>query len=108
LRLAEKKSGGPCEAARSNSIGSDRANSSISDATSSPRYVVTFAPAPGVDPIRNLRLLLKRAKRAFGLIAVDAFEDHSSPLPLSNKAADEFRELRNEVVAARARTWRRP
>jgi hypothetical protein len=38
------------------------------------RFVVTFRPAPGTDGIRALRLLLKSAKRQFGLIAVDARE----------------------------------
>jgi hypothetical protein len=39
---------------------------------------------------------------AFGLVAVDAFEDRSSSLEISNRAADEFRKLRDEVVAERA------
>jgi hypothetical protein len=67
-----------------------------------PRYVITFAPGPGVDAIRSLRLLLKTAGRRFGLIAVDAYEDRSSALPISNEVADAFRELRDEVVAERA------
>ena len=68
--------------------------------------MITFTPGPGVDAIRNLRLLLKAAKRRFGLIATDAYEDRSAPLQLSNRAADEFRELRDEVVAERAHAWR--
>jgi hypothetical protein len=36
------------------------------------RFVVTFRPAPRSDGIRNLRRLLKAAKRQFGLIATDA------------------------------------
>ena len=68
-----------------------------------PRFTVTFSPGPGVDPIRALRLLLKAAKRRFGLVAVDAREDLSSPLEISNRAADHFKELRDEVVAERAR-----
>jgi hypothetical protein len=106
--LVEKKLGGPCEAAPS-SIGPDCSSSisGIAKSTPSPRYVVTFAAAPGIDPIRSLRLLLKRAKRAFGLVAVDAYEDRTSPLEISSKAADEFRELADEIVAERAQAWRR-
>jgi hypothetical protein len=63
-----------------------------------PRFVITFTSAPGVDGIRSLRLLLKAARRRFGLIAIDAYEDRSSPLEIS----DEFRELRDEIVAERA------
>ena len=72
-----------------------------------PRFTITFSPAGGVDPIRALRLLLKIAKRRFGLVAVDAFEDRSSPLEISNHAAAAFKELRDEVVAERAQAWRR-
>jgi len=67
-----------------------------------PRFVITFTSAPGVDGIRSLRLLLKAARRRFGLIAIDAYEDRSSPLEISNLVADEFRELRDEIVAERA------
>jgi len=66
-----------------------------------PRFVITFTPQPGVDAIRSLRLLLKAAKRRFGLRAIDAYEDRSSPLPISNPVADDFRELRDELVAER-------
>ena len=31
------------------------------------RFVVTFTPAPGVNGVRSLRLMLKSAKRRFGL-----------------------------------------
>ena len=48
-----------------------------------PRFVITFTSAPGVDGIRSLRLLLKAARRRFGLIAIDAYEDRSSPLEIS-------------------------
>jgi hypothetical protein len=72
--------------------------------TARPRFTVTFSPGPGVDPVRAMRLLLKAAKRRFGLTAVDAFEDRSSPLEISNQAADDFRQLRDEVIAERART----
>ena len=66
-----------------------------------PRFVITFTPQPGIDAIRSLRLLLKAAKRRFGLRAIDAYEDRSSPLQISNPVADEFQELRDEVVAER-------
>jgi hypothetical protein len=65
------------------------------------RFVITFSPAPHINAIRSLRWLLKIAKRRFGLIAVDAYEDCSSPLEISNRAADEFKALRNEIIAER-------
>jgi len=74
--------------------------------TGHPRFVITFTPGPGVDAIRSLRLLLKAAKRRFGLIATDAYEDRCSPLQISNQVADECRELRDEVIAERARPSR--
>jgi len=67
-----------------------------------PRFVITFMPARGVDAIRALRLLLKSAKRRFGLIAIDAYEDKSSLLEISNQAVADFKTLRDEIVAARA------
>jgi hypothetical protein len=66
------------------------------------RFVIMFSPAPHINAIRSLRWLLKIAKRRFGLIAVDAYEDCSSPLEISNRAADEFKALRNEIIAERA------
>jgi hypothetical protein len=36
------------------------------------RFVVTFKSAPGVNGIRALLWLLKRAYRQYGLLAVDA------------------------------------
>jgi hypothetical protein len=73
-----------------------------------PRFVITFTPGPGVDPIRSLRLLLKAAKRRFGLVATDAYEDRSAPLQINNQVADQFRELRDDVIAERSQAWRRP
>jgi hypothetical protein len=70
--------------------------------TTHPRFVITFSPGPGVDSIRSLRLLLKAARRRFGLVAVDAYEDLSAPQEISNRAADEFQELRDEIVEERA------
>ena len=66
--------------------------------TTYPRFVITFSPAPHINAIRSLRWLLKIAKRRFGLIAVDAYEDCFSPLEISNLAADEFKALRNEII----------
>jgi hypothetical protein len=63
------------------------------------QYVVTFQPDRGVDGIRALRHVLKLAGRRFGLRAVDAYEH---PFEISNKTADEFKELRDEIVARRA------
>ena len=74
--------------------------------TTRPRFLVTFSPNRGADGIRGLRLLLKTAKRRFGLTAVDVYEDKSSALEISNQAADDFRQLRDEVIAERAR-WER-
>jgi hypothetical protein len=71
--------------------------------TARPRFTVTFSPGPGVDAIRSLRLLLKAAKRRFGLTAADAYEDRSSPLEISNADADAFKALRDEVIAERVR-----
>jgi hypothetical protein len=108
--MAERKSGDICDAARSRN--EPKRSNSISEIAPStagrPHFVIIFTPAPGADAIRSLRLLLKRAKRAFGLIAVAAYEDRSSPLQISNKVADEFRELADEVIAESAQAWRRP
>ena len=66
------------------------------------RYMITFEPARGVDGVRALRWVLKMAGRRFGLVAVDAYEDVSAPQEISNRAADEFQELRDEIVEERA------
>jgi hypothetical protein len=42
------------------------------------------------------------AGRRFGLVAVDAYEDVLAPREISNRAADEFQELRDEIVEERA------
>jgi hypothetical protein len=103
--MSEKDSGDACDAARSQNFRSDSSDITTPSArsTARPRFVITFTPGPGVDAIRSLRLLLKAAKRRFGLVATDAYEDRSAPLQISNQVADEFRELRDEVVAERAR-----
>lgn len=69
-----------------------------------PRFLLTFESAPGAHGVRALRRLLKIASRSLGLRCLDAYEDRSSPLEISNQAADEFRELRDEVIGARARS----
>jgi hypothetical protein len=69
------------------------------------RFVVTFMPVPGVNGVRALRWLLKRAKRQYGLVAVDAREEASTP-DVSNQIAETFDQLRRNVVARRAaRLW---
>src|SRR5262249_44909733 len=108
-RVSEENSGDACDAARSQNFGSRSDNAHPTAAsTGRPRFVITFTPGPGVDAIRSIRLLLKAAKRRFGLVATDAYEDRSAPLQISNQAADEFRERRDEVVAERAQAWRKP
>jgi hypothetical protein len=57
------------------------------------RFVVTFTPAPGVDAVRSLRLMLKSAKRRFGLIAIDAREKEDAP----TNVAEAFEQLRRDV-----------
>jgi len=66
------------------------------------RYIITFEPARGVDGVRALRWVLKMAGRRFGLVAVYAYEDVLAPQEISNRAADEFQELRDEIVEERA------
>jgi|AmaraimetFIIA100_FD_contig_61_5176625_length_1167_multi_3_in_0_out_0_2 hypothetical protein len=39
------------------------------------RFVITLVPMRGVDGVRALRWLLKRARRQFGLVAVDVREE---------------------------------
>jgi len=102
---AEKKSAASPGGRFQKSTATTEQRTSISHPTPrqdrGPRFVITFTPAAGVDGIRSLRLLLKAAKRRFGLRAIDAYEDRSSPLQISNPVADEFQELRDEVVAER-------
>jgi hypothetical protein len=72
--------------------------------TSCPRFTVTFTALPGVDGIRALRWLLKRARRQYGLVAVDAREEPAR-VDISNRVADAFAGLRHDVAA---RTRGRP
>jgi len=57
------------------------------------RFVVTFTPAPGVDGVRSLRLLLKSARRRFGLVVIDAREKEDA----STNVAKAFEQLRRDV-----------
>jgi hypothetical protein len=59
------------------------------------RFVVTFTSAPGVDGVRGLKQLLKTARRRFGLIAVDAYEEQAAPTTVR----DAFAQLRRDVRA---------
>jgi hypothetical protein len=70
------------------------------------RFTVTFTPMPGTNGIRALRLLLKSAKRRFGLVAIDAREERA-PTYVSNQIANTFAELRHDV-ATRTRNRSRP
>ncbi len=108
--MTEKERAAPREGSPLQNSEPERSDSTskIASSTARPRFVITFTPGPGVDAIRSLRLLLKAAKRRFSLVATDAYEDRSAPLQISNQAADEFQELRDEVVAERAEAWRRP
>jgi hypothetical protein len=63
---------------------------------SSERFIVTFAPLPGVNGVRALRWLLKRARRQYGLVAVDAREERTPDV--SNQIADAFTGLRRDVL----------
>jgi hypothetical protein len=56
------------------------------------RFTVVFEPAAGVDGIRSLRWLLKRARRQYGLIAVSAHEE-TAPTNI----ADALGQLRRDV-----------
>jgi hypothetical protein len=79
--VSEKKLGEACDAARSQNYKPEFSDNSskIAQSTARPRFVITFTPQPGIDAIRSLRLLLKAAKRRFGLVATDAYEDRSAP-----------------------------
>jgi len=69
------------------------------------RFVLTVEAKEGQAGIHALRWVLKRL-RDRGLRCVDAYEDKSAPLEISNDVADEFKELRDEIVAERASEWR--
>jgi hypothetical protein len=57
----------------------------------SPRFTVTFVPMRGIDGVRALRWLLKRARRQFGLVAVDVREEESAYLA-AHQAGDDHAE----------------
>ena len=68
------------------------------------RFVLTVEAKDGQTGIHSLRWLLKQLGHR-GLRCIDAYEDRSAPLEISNQVADEFRKLCDEVVRARA-FWR--
>jgi hypothetical protein len=70
------------------------------------RFVLTVQAKDGRAGIHALRWLLKRL-RDRGLRCIDAYEECTAATEISNAAAAEFRELRNEVISARAarRDW---
>jgi len=53
------------------------------------RFTVTFVPMRGVDGVRALRWLLKRARRQFGLVAVDVREEEGTLWGGADLAADQ-------------------
>jgi len=67
------------------------------------------ADAPVTSSLSNPRAasvasdwVSKMAGRRFSLIQVDPYEDVSAPREISNRAADEFQEIRDEIVEERA------
>jgi hypothetical protein len=59
------------------------------------RFVITLKAAPGVDDaaaFRALKWLLKKAKRQYGLTAIDAIEVRAP-----TTVADAFAQLRDDV-----------
>jgi hypothetical protein len=64
--------------------------------------VTSLLSNPRAASMASAPYAVKMAGRRFGLVAVDAHEDRFSPLEISNLVADEFRELRDEIVAERA------
>jgi hypothetical protein len=64
--------------------------------------VTSLLSNPRAASMASAPYAVKMAGRRFGLVAVDAHEDRFSPLEISNLVADEFRELRDEIIAERA------
>ena len=56
------------------------------------RFVITLVPMRGVDGVRALRWLLKRARRQFGLVAVDVREEGSVYFAADDQAEDDHAE----------------
>jgi hypothetical protein len=65
--------------------------------TQRPRFVVTFSPVSSVDGVRALRWLLKRARRQYGLVALDAREEPARA-DISNQIAGAFADLHRDVM----------
>jgi hypothetical protein len=61
------------------------------------RFVVTFMPAPGTDGVRALRWLLKRARRQYGLIAIDAREIQDTPTTVIGAFGQLQRDVRGRL-----------
>jgi hypothetical protein len=57
----------------------------------SARFTVTFVPMRGTDGVGALRWLLKRARRQYGLVAVDVREEESTHLA-ADQAGDDHAE----------------
>jgi hypothetical protein len=64
------------------------------------RFVLTIEAEEGQVGIDALRWLLKRLGNR-GLRCIDAYEDRSSCLEISNQVADEFQELRAAILEER-------
>jgi len=64
--------------------------------------VTSLLSNPRAASMASAPYAVKMAGRRFGLVAVDAYEDVSAPQEISNRAADEFQELRDEIVEERA------
>jgi hypothetical protein len=62
------------------------------------RFTVTFIPMSGIDGIRALRWLLKRARRQYGLICTDVKEEPARTNTL-NQVGDALVKLHHDVVA---------
>jgi hypothetical protein len=64
------------------------------------RFVIVFEPARGVDGIRALRAVLKRAKRQYGLVAIDAREE-SAPTTVAGALHQRRRDVGSRLKSAR-------
>jgi hypothetical protein len=67
-------------------------------------FLVRFRAGVGVDPVRNLRALLKIALRRLGLRAIEAKEEMQEPVNIGIA----FKELRDNVARRAARFAAKP
>ena len=65
------------------------------------RFVVVVEAEDGQSGVHGLRWLLKRL-RDRNLRCIDAYELYTSKTEISNKVADDFETLRDEIIAERA------